>query len=584
MCIVLLIIAAVIAGFIYSLSKSSDMQMWIMHHGMEKLSEKLQTRVSADSIGVDIEKGRIFVYGFEMDDRRKVRMLRVDTLEARMQMEELVNKRVVINNIMLYGINANLYKEKRDSAANYQFVIDTFKKDKKKKKKKGDGDKIYVELDAADLHRLQVRWNDDDFALASMKYNGKNQNVKLNGVTAKTDNKKPRKNVKKPRRGAFDTGHLNSIANIDITLGDVKKDSLGFTINHLDAKDWKNGFDIKNLTAKVDVKGDDVTITGLHIDFGKATHVVFDKLKATYVVIPGNKKKGTKKKVDFNIFPSLMTAKVDLRDISKAFAPSLSQFSTPLRLKVIVSGNPNRIMFKDIRVSSNDNRLQLKANGDLCNIREKEKLCLHFNNIHLNARNGIKEQIVNHFAKKMKLKMMKQMQVIGDVAFDGSLGIFRKKEKIKGCLQTKFGNVDVDFIIDGNTKRMTGSMSSDSLEIGKVMDMKKLGYIKASATYSFDIATNKKTTTKGRHQGRLPIGWLNAEVDNARYMIIHFKKIKVKMKSDGTTANGVLHVPQKLFDIVTRFSYTQTDSLHKMKVKPKITRHHKDDEEVELDL
>lgn len=573
--IAILLLGAVAVGILYSLT-TSDMQMWIMRHGLEKLSEKLQTRVSADSIGVDVKKGRIFLYGFEMDDRKSVRMLRVDTLEAKMQVAELVKKRVVIDEIMLHGIDANLYKEKHDSASNYQFVIDTFKKDKKKKTEKHDGDKIYVTLDSANMQRVEVRWNEDRFALASMGYDGRKQKLRLRGVTAFTDNGKARKNTGRPHRGAFDAGHLNSLVNIDLTLGEMKKDTVSFTIDHLDATDKESGIDLRDMTAKVMMRGDNVSISDLKLKYGNATSIAFHSLKARYTVTPGNKEKGIKKKVDFEIAPSQMQARVDLRDISAAFAPVLSHFTTPLKLDATVGGNMQRFFFNNIRVGSLDNRLQIKANGDLCNVKDKKKLCLHFNDICLTARNGIKEQIINHFAKKIKLKMIRQMKAIGDIRFDGSLGIFHKREEIAGCLQTKFGNVDVDFTINGNTKFMTGSMSSDSLEIGKIMNVDKVGPIKAKATYSFDTASNKKAAKKGKHQGRLPIGWLKAEVDNASYAFIHFKQITAEMKSDGTKAKGMVYVPQKLFDIITLFEYIQTDAEQTINVKPSITRHHKE--------
>lgn len=568
-----LLLAAGIACLLYSLS-TSDMQMWILNHGVEKLSEKLQTRVSADSVGVDIGKGRIFLYGFEIDDRKNVTMLRVDTLEAMMQIVELINNRVIIDNVMLHGIEANLYKEKRDSAANYQFVIDAFKKDKKKNKDNAGKEKMLVALDAADLNRLNVRWNSNRFTLASMKYNARKQKVKLKGLHVKTNNGKPRKNKLKPHRGAFDAGHLNTWIDIDLTVEELRKDLVHFNIDRLEAKDKESGIDVKKLAAEVRIKDDSINIDNLHFTFGKATYLQFGKLRLTYSKHAAAN--GEKKKPEIEIAPVHLKANVDLRDISAAFAPTLSHFSTPLRLDVNVGGNLDRIYFNKIRVRSRDERLRLNANGDLCHVTEKERLSLHFFNIHLDARNGIKEQIINHFAKKVKLKMKNQMKAIGDIKFDGTLNIFQKKEKIAGCLQTQFGNVNAYFVVDGNTKFMTGSMSTDSLELGKIMNVKKLGPVKARALYSFDTASNKKGANSAKRHGGLPIGWLKAEVDNARFRMIHFKHISAEMKSDGSVAKGMVHVPQKLFDIVTFFEYLQTDGKQSMTVKPSITRHHKE--------
>ena len=78
---------------------------------------------------------------------------------------------------------------------------------------------------------------------------------------------------------------------------------------------------------------------------------------------------------------------------------------------------------------------------------------------------------------------------------------------------TKHGNADFDFVIDNRTKYMTGSISTDSLGLGSVMGIKKLGSIKAGATYSFNVASKSKRPVK--HNGRLPIGWMAWQMSDA---------------------------------------------------------------------
>lgn len=580
MALVLFLLIAGVAGLLYSLT-TDKVQMWIMKQGMEMLREKLHTRVEADSIGVEVKSGRVFLYGFEMDDRASVTMLEVDTLEARMEILELLQRRLVIDRVYMKGVKANLYKERPDSAANYQFVVDAFKKEKKEKKDKKDtkgekNGKFDVRLDAAKFERLELKWNKDDFYLSALSYDGKHNDVSVRELKVKTDNGKPRKNKGKPHRGAFDAGHLNAVVDFDITIEKAAKDSVSLVVHHLNADDKDSGLHIRGMTTKMRMEGKNISLYDLQIDFGKVSWLRFDSIHASYSVTPLSTDAQKKKKVAFNVKPAKLHAYVDLRDIAKPFAPVLSHFSTPLNLSTVVGGTQERIYFKAITVSNNDSRLRLKAQGDLCKVLEKHNLSLHFYKISLDARHGIKEQIVNHFAKKVRLKMTRQMKAVGDVRFDGSLGVFYKKERVAGKLSTDFGNVDVNFTIDGRTKYMTGTMSTDSLEIGTVMNVKGLGPVKARANYSFDTASKKRLDKQGGHHGRLPIGWLKADVDNARFKMIRFKHISAEMTSDGTTAKGLVYVPQKLFDIVTMFFYTQTDHVQTVKVKPSLIRHHKD--------
>lgn len=259
-----------------------------------------------------------------------------------------------------------------------------------------------------------------------------------------------------------------------------------------------------------------------------------------------------------------------LCDIARPFAPVLSDFTTPLTLSVITDGTLSQMNFRKICVATPDGRLSLTAQGGMQDVTKRYDLRLHFNDICLKARSGIKEIIVGHFAKKVRMKLNSQMRKIGDVRYRGTLSIAFRREDVAGTLFTNYGNADFAFTIDGRSKLMTGIISSDAFEIGKVMNVDGLGTIKANASYSFNVASKTHRTDKTK--GRLPIGWLKAKVDSTRFKRITFRNVSAVMHSDGTTAMGEIMMPKKLFDISLRFWYTQTDSVQTLRFKPKLTR------------
>lgn len=63
-------------------------------------------------------------------------MLKLERFAVEIDMLALLNSEVQIEEISVKGLHAKLYQERRDTAANYQFVIDAFKKDKKTPEKK----------------------------------------------------------------------------------------------------------------------------------------------------------------------------------------------------------------------------------------------------------------------------------------------------------------------------------------------------------------------------------------------------------------------------------------------------------------
>lgn len=546
---IIAVLLILLIGIAYALT-TDKVQQWLFQKSLTMLSEHLNTRVEADSLKVNPWEGKISLYGFDIDDLNKEKMLRVDTLRVSLSTKHLLLREIVVDELELRDASATIYKERKDSAANFQFVVDAFKKKphdsiKKDKKKKKP---LSFDLEKINITNLHLKWDVRD---------------------------QKRKNEGRPHRGAFDANHIDAQFDLTASLNTIKKDSLHAHLKHLSLDDKTSGLHVRDLAAEVSFGKQGITLHDLHIDLNK-TKMEMGTIKAAYHITPADTIKGTKKKVDLKIEPFPLSAEVHLQDISTPFAPVLSHFTTPLNLNVSVGGTIDRFTFDDIRITSTDKRLNLTAKGDLCNITKgKEALCLHFTNIRMSARNGIKEQIINHFAKKVNLKMVRQMKAVGDIRYSGSLGIFYKHEKFRGTLSTKFGNVNFNFGLNGKTKYMSGTLHTDSLDVGKLMNLPRLGAVHFNAEYEFNISSKRYKDKKGVKHGRLPQGWLKADVHNAKYGIIHFKEIDASMESNGSVATGSVFIPQKPLDLIINFAYTQTVDEQGIKIKPALKIHHK---------
>lgn len=636
----------------------SSLQQWLCEKGAGMLSKELGTTVRLDSISLSVPGREVILYGLKVEDKCKVTMFAVDTLGAKVELLPLLHSRLVINNVDMLGVTAVLYKERRDTAANYQFVLDVIKS-KQHKQRKADEEakspKWSVEVQSAVLDRMRLRWdvfsepikNGDTLdvnhlcldavhlRLDSILKERKNLTVKLTELKAREmksgialsagimkyqtlqqrtvtvlleqmkckyrnrqfgfarlgvyqqgrqfslkapmklrvdsltycyDNGKPHKRTGKPHRGYFDAGHMNAVLNVEVKMQTVTKDSIRGEITRLAAYDKASGLFVKNLTASFFKNADTVTLNKMNISL-QHTAIYINQVE-THLL-----KNGVGKTVDIRVRPFPLTAKVFLCDISKPFAPVLSDFTTPLSLRVTAGGTLGRFTFDDIYISTPDKRLRLTACGDMCDVMKRFDLRLHFNDINLDARKGIKEKIIGHFSKKVRLKMVRQMRKLGDICYRGRMGVFFKREDFSGTLFTKYGNADFAFTINGVMKEMTGKISTDSLALGSIMSVKGLGHIKAYATYSFNVASKRHRPAKFR--GRLPIGWLKAHVDSARFKGINFTNVSAAMDSNGKTAIGEVFMPTKMVDISLQFWYTQTDSIQNLKFKPRLLKHKK---------
>lgn len=596
------------------LLNTDTFQNKLIRHATQLLSEKLQTRVEIDSVSIGLFSQRVNLYGLDVEDLQHRKMFQLDHLSVNVKLLPLLHNEVRITNASIDGVRAQLYKPKPDSAANYQFVIDAFKKDstevrdkevtKEDKKKK----KLNLNLKKLSLSRIDVTYNDQAYKLQELLYkkkgdtrhtatiselkrswvshtkkgdvnnlltigsvlltvDGTQSKAEVDGIHFVTDNRKPRKNAGKPKRGAFDAGHLNIEASLKADINSMKGDSIAATITQCSAVDKGSGLTLKSLTTRVLVSKGMAYFSDVVIQMPN-TQLKFDK--AT-VQLPSKK---LERPLEFSTSP--ITGRVLLKDIARPFAPVLSNFSIPLSLRVDFSGNAELLTFQNVYVSTLDKKLTISANGNITGLKDKYDLAVRFHVNKMTAQSGIKERIISQFP--VKKFMMKQLHNLGTIHYTGDFSALWKKESFQGLLSTAAGRLNFNFSLDELNKYVYGSARTDSFMLGTVMDMPDLGMIACKANFKFDIS--KPRTAKMRQQkgGKLPIGQVDAEIFEAKYKKVKVRNVVADMQSDGAVAEGNITMKGGRIDVLCGFSFTNTNEMKKTKIKPGI-RFHKLSEE-----
>ena len=243
----------------------------------------------------------------------------------------------------------------------------------------------------------------------------------------------------------------------------------------------------------------------------------------------------------------------------------------PLNLSVRFSGNDNSMAFSNVKVTTDNKQLTVAAHGNINNLKDKYKLRVHFDVDRMVAEGGIKETIIKQFP--VKRFMMKQLHALGTLHYRGSFNVLWKKEEFQGNLGTQAGVLKFYFAIDENNKYLSGNASTEFLEIGHVMDMEDIGPVAATATFKIDISKPRTAVIRKRVGGKLPIGEVKAHVSRASYKFISTKGLDVEIVSDGAVAEGSLQAPGKWMDLSCTFSFTNTNEMHKIKIKPNMKLH-----------
>ena len=565
--IVVLAVVLVIGGVV--LVNSKAFQQRVLRQATEMLSEKLQTTVKIDSIDIRFVQQQVRLYGVHVADQQHRPMLTIGQAGVDVDIREILGNKVVIENVALSNASALLIKPKGEPS-NFQFVIDAFaKKPSAKpdtttiapKNKK----KMEFHIHKVKLSDISIKYNDAHMYLEKADIKGREAIFLTEAkLRVTTDNQKPRKNAGKPKRGYFDAGHLDLVSKLRMEINATDKDTIRAELNHLEARDSISGIDIRDISTKIKMAGKQVWLSDVNIQQMQTTlHI-----DSAHIYLP-NKKDSTM--LSYNT--GRITGTAYLKDISRAFAPVLSRFTLPLNLSLTMSGTDNTMSFKDVKVNTADKRLTIAATGNIKDLKSKENMNITFNVSRMYARSGIKEKIISMFP--VKRMMMKQLHNLGNISYTGSFRIIRKEERFWGRLNTAAGSLQFLFWLDERNKYVVGNAKSDNLDFGKVMELKNLGKISASAEFKIDISKPRTAVMRRQKGGKLPIGNIKATVADCSYKGIHVRNLDATVNSDGAVATGDIKQHGNYRDIRCSYSFTNTDEMHKLKVSDFGLKFHK---------
>jgi translocation and assembly module TamB len=98
---------------------------FVRKQAVSYLQNKLHTEVRIDAFDYSIPD-KVSLGGVFIRDLKKDTLLNVDKLAINLDMWALVKGRISVDNILLEGVNANVYRNKPDTVFNYEFIVKAF--------------------------------------------------------------------------------------------------------------------------------------------------------------------------------------------------------------------------------------------------------------------------------------------------------------------------------------------------------------------------------------------------------------------------------------------------------------------------
>lgn len=258
---VVLIVAAII------ILNSEAFRSQLAHQATLMLSEKLDTHVAIKDADIDLPHAKISLFGVEIEDRQKRKMIQLDHLNLKTQWWPLLFNEVRINDAHIRGLHAQLYKPSTHEPANYQFVIDAFKKEKPSKRKR----KLVLNVKKIMVENNSITYNGNHFSLKRLFYR-KGHTGRLEEIKT-TFSAKDRKGQQHTHQFNIDhigfsddiaTNRLLNIRGIQYTTDSIKAkadlkmhfhyldiDSLDATITNLQITEQNSGYHLTNMMLTV---------------------------------------------------------------------------------------------------------------------------------------------------------------------------------------------------------------------------------------------------------------------------------------------------------------------------------------------
>ena len=271
----IIISLVVLLGIGTYLLNTKKVQNWLLQQATAGLSDKLDTRVVADSVSVNLFKLQMSLYGMSVDDLQGRELFGVLRLDGRISLKSLGEMKIIINSIEADSIRANLSKERPDSAANYQFIIDALKKDNKNEEYDEKGKEKKIRIDFQHLHLCSTSISYQDSALVArgnlpmldFNHDGERYGLRIDSLTVKTNR---RSGSSQASPGIFDIFHADLLANVKCSVNLIDSDSITALIDNIDIREKHSGIDLHDLHLKFASGKRTIHLGDLNITEGKA--------------------------------------------------------------------------------------------------------------------------------------------------------------------------------------------------------------------------------------------------------------------------------------------------------------------------
>lgn len=405
-----------------------------------QLSTALGSKLSIGRINIGF-LNRIIVNDLLVNDLSGKEMLKVARLSAKFDIFPLLEKKISISNIQLFGFDIKLSKDTPESVPNFQFFVNAFKSSNKK----------------SSSNNLDLRINSLLIRRGTLSYHVYSE---------------------KETPGKFNANHItldNIIAGISLKA--IRNDSINASIKRLSVNENNSGFELKKLSLKIIANKEQMKIENFSIDLPH-TSIKTDTILFRYDSLEAFKNFIHEVNFSFRMRPS----QISLRDLS-AFLPAFKSFQETIETEIVANGNINSLKCPKLYITSPERHFYLRGDATFQDLSHPSDTYVFANLSNLHAdREGV-AFLMRNFGNDIP----PALQNLGTVSFRGELSGYFTDLVTYGRLQTDLGSINTDVKITSDKTNgylaYSGQIKTTDFDLGSMLNNDKLGKI----TFNVDV-------------------------------------------------------------------------------------------------
>lgn len=413
----------------------------------DSLSRKLGTKVQVGKVDLGF-LNRIIIDDLLIIDQQQKEMLKATRLSAKFDyLPLLLQGKINISSVQLFGLKAHLYKRNASSKPNFQFILDSLAS-----KDTTSQTPLDLKINSLIIRRGDIQYHRQD--IPQLKSHFSPHHIHVQNISA------------------------------HVIINALKDDSVNINMKNL-ALDETSGIHLKSLSFKLIANHKEAVLSSFKLTL-PGTSLDLGEFRANYKF---ENNKLLMPTIDFQ--GSINPSSITLYDLS-AFVPAFKNSKKSLSIQSSFTGTSTTIRVNQLKISSPQSNVELLADGSLSNWQSKPRWAVNVHKLQMSAE-GI-QFIADNFGSQLNIPP--HVTRLGNIFYRGELGGYDKDIALKGIINTEAGNANI--ALGKHLDNFSGRIETKGLSLNKILANDKFGNISTHINIDGKIPGNNNINFKAK--------------------------------------------------------------------------------------